>query len=405
MDYIYRFPVVRGTQAGTEYYIAMVPLKMLARLFPVDDEEFVLPEYRAQRKLNETRIPVISKYILENRDSYVFSALAASIDGEFSFKSTLPEYRAQRKLNETRIPVISKYILENRDSYVFSALAASIDGEFSFKSTADNADTGVLEVSMDAHFLINDGQHRKSAIMAALKEDSTLGDETISIVFYADQGLKRSQQIFTDLNKNAVKTSNSISELYDSRDEMAVLTRNVIWNIEFLNTYTDKEKDILGKYSSSLFTLNTFYTANKIIVGRSIEPNSEDFLLKYWNLIVKHMKQWQELQSREITKVDLRENFIATQSIVIQAFGRIGNYFYTNPNNMDVILQQLEKINWSRNAQQWYMRAIGKNGRIITNKKAALLISNVIKKEIGIPLSQEEEDAEIQLKKTIENRG
>ena len=72
MDYIYRFPVVRGTQAGTEYYTAIVPLKMLARLFPVDDEEFVLPEYRAQRKLNETRIPVISKYILENRDSYVF---------------------------------------------------------------------------------------------------------------------------------------------------------------------------------------------------------------------------------------------------------------------------------------------------------------------------------------------
>lgn len=50
-----------------------------------------------------------------------------------------------------------------------------------------------------------------------------------------------------------------------------------------------------------------------------------------------------ELQSREITKVDLRENFIATQSIVIQAFGRVGNYFYTNHDNMDVILQQLEK--------------------------------------------------------------
>ena len=101
---------------------------------------------------------------------------------------------------------------------------------------------------MDAHFLINDGQHRKSAILAALKEDESLGKETISIVFYADKGLLRSQQIFTDLNKNAVKTSNSISELYDSRDEMAVITRNVVWNIDFLNTYTDKEKDILGKF-------------------------------------------------------------------------------------------------------------------------------------------------------------
>ena len=53
MDFVYRFPVVRGLQARTEYYIAMVPLKMLSKVFPVDEEEFVLPEYRAQRKLNE----------------------------------------------------------------------------------------------------------------------------------------------------------------------------------------------------------------------------------------------------------------------------------------------------------------------------------------------------------------
>lgn len=233
MDYIYRFPVVRGIQAGSEYYIAMVPLKMLSKLFSTDEEEYIPPEYRAQRRLKESRIPVISKYILDNRENYVFSALAASIDGEFEFKNN--------KAND---------------------------------------DTGILEVSMDAHFLINDGQHRKAAIMTALKEDMSLENETISIVFYADKGLRRSQQIFTDLNKNAVRTSNSISELYDSRDEMAVITRNVIWNNDFLNAYTDKEKDILGKYSSSLFTLNTFYTANKTIVGRTIKKDTEKFFIE-----------------------------------------------------------------------------------------------------------------------------
>ena len=237
--------------------------------------------------------------------------------------------------------------------------------------------------------------------MAALKEDKSLENETISIVFYADNGLERSQQIFTDLNKNAVKTSNSISELYDSRDEMAVITRNVIWNNEFLNTYTDKEKDILGKYSSSLFTLNTFYTANKTIVGRTIKKDTEKFLLDYWNNVVEHMAQWQELQHREITKVDLRESYIATQSIVIQALGRIGNYYVSHQSEMKDGLQELERINWSRSAKQWYMRAVGKNGRIITSKKAALLISNVIKKELGIALSAEELNAEEALKKTI----
>ena len=98
---------------------------------------------------------------------------------------------------------------------------------------------------MDARFLINDGQHRKAAIFDAINEEGSLADETISIVFYEDKGLSRSQQIFTDLNKNAVKTSNSISELYDSRDQIAVLTRNVISKVRFLNAYTDKEKDNL----------------------------------------------------------------------------------------------------------------------------------------------------------------
>ena len=354
MEFVYRFPVVKGIQAETEYYIAMVPLKMLSRLFPIDDEEYVLPEYRAQRKINEARIPVISKYILDNRDSYVFSALAASIDGEYRFEESGPK-----------------------------------------------SDTGILEVSMEAHFLINDGQHRKSAILAALKEDPSLGNETISIVFYADKGLTRSQQIFTDLNKNAVKTSNSISELYDSRDEMAVITRNVVWNIDFLNTYTDKEKDILGKFSSSLFTLNTFYLANKAIVGRNQGAECETFLLDYWVLVCNNMRPWQELQHKEITKVDLRENFIATQSIVIQALGRLGNYFYVNQINPQKYLTKLNGINWNRNSKQWYMRAVGKNGRIITNKKAAMLISNVIKMALDIPLTEEEECAETALKKTI----
>jgi len=49
------------------------------------------------------------------------------------------------------------------------------------------------------------------------------------------------------------------------------------------------------------------------------------------------------------------------------------------------------------------MRAVGKNGRIITSKRTALLISNVIKKELGIVLSTEEINAEEALKKTIKD--
>ena len=358
MDYSYRFPVVRGIQAHREYYIAMVPLKLISRLFP-SDEEYVLPEFRAQRKLNESRIPVIKRYILENRDNYVFSALAASIDGKFNFKAD-----------------------------------------------AENDEVGILEISMDAKFLINDGQHRKAAILEALTEDPTLQNETISIVFFADQDLTRAQQIFTDLNKNAVRTSNSLSELYDSRDILAVITRKVIDQNEFLNSYTDKEKDNLGKYSSNLFTFHKFYTASRSIFShkkpqKRTAAEAEQFLKNFWDEVVKNMVQWDELYKHEIFKVEVRENYISTQGIVIQAFGYVGNYFYGHHSKkMSVMLAKLRTINWKRSDPQWLHRAIREDGRILTNKKAVVVISNIIKMKIGVPLSNDEKAVEVEFEKT-----
>lgn len=81
-------------------------------------------------------------------------------------------------------------------------------GDMKFVPADSNENAGILEIDMTASFLINDGQHRKAAIEAAIAEDESLKEETISIVLYKDQGLQRSQQMFTDLNKHAVTTSN-----------------------------------------------------------------------------------------------------------------------------------------------------------------------------------------------------
>ena len=85
---------------------------------------------------------------------------------------------------------------------------------------------------MDAKFIINDGQHRRAAILEALEQKPELGYETIAVVFYLDVGLARSQQMFSDLNRYAVRTSRSLSLLYDHRSEKAKLARMVIMNSE-----------------------------------------------------------------------------------------------------------------------------------------------------------------------------
>lgn len=348
MNFSYRFPAVRGLQAGREYYISMVPLKLLSRLFP-SEEEIVLPEFRAQRRINEARIPEIKNYILNNRDTYVFSALSASIDGNFVF------------------------------------------------SAKDNGDVGDLEVDMESTFLINDGQHRKAAILAAMEEDASLEQETISIVFFADEGLSRSQQMFTDLNKHAVKTSNSLATLYDARDEIAVATKHIIDSIPFFKRFTDKERDILGKNSSNLFTLNMIYKANqKILHCDRCSVEDTNFLLRFWTLVSDNIIEWQEVLNKTLTKKALRENYVVALAITLSALGKLGRYFYDNRDNDDMAqhLQKLRKIDWLRSNSSWTGRSIRENGKVLNSEEAISLTCSLIKAEIGIPLTKEERQKE-----------
>lgn len=354
MNFSYHFPAVKGLQAGREYYISMVPLKLLPRLFP-KEEEIVLPEYRAQRRINEVRIPEIKNYILNNRGTYVFSALSASIDGDFKFTPYM------------------------------------------------DTDIGIFEVDMESIFLINDGQHRKAAIEAAMKEDTSLEKETISIVFFSDEGLARSQQMFTDLNKHAVKTSNSLATLYDSRDEIAVATRQVIDAIPFFKRYTDKERDILGKNSSSLFTLNMIYKANqKIMHSEKCSSVDADFLLKYWQLVSDNITEWQEVLNKSLTKKALRENYIVALAITISAFGKMGRFFYDNAEyKMFDYLSKLKQIDWLRSNNIWVGRTIRENGKVLNSEEAISLTYAVIKREIGLPLTKDEKQKEKQIAEKI----
>ena len=130
------FPVIRGIQANQVYYVAMWTYGMMQRVTIFDDSE------------------------LESFD------------------------RIQRNLNSKRIPEIKEYILNNRDTYVFSALTASIDKNVVFEPITPGSGVGQLKVSLNSKFVINDGQHRRKAILEAMAEDPSLATETIAVVFF-----------------------------------------------------------------------------------------------------------------------------------------------------------------------------------------------------------------------------
>ena len=205
------FPVIRGLQARREYYVAMWTLRMLRQISIFDEDE--LP----------------------------------------------PELRAQRTLNKARIPEIADYMIDNPDDYTFSALTVSIDSEVSFEPLPGQDKLGLLQVPMEARFIINDGQHRRAAIIEALEQRPELAHETIAVVFFLDVGLERCQQMFADLNRYAIRPSRSLGLLYDHRNDKAKLAKLVIMKSEVFRDIVDMEKSSLAKRSRKLFTLSAFY--------------------------------------------------------------------------------------------------------------------------------------------------
>lgn len=356
-NFYYSFPAIMGKQAGRDFFVIMCPLSILSKLFIFNEDELP-PEHRAQRILNKTRIPEMASYIVNNPKDYVFSSVTASVDGNFNFEP--------------------------------------LNKDFDEK-------IGTLKVAMDSRLLINDGQHRRAAIEEALRSNFDLSDETISVVLFVDEGLKRSQQIFADLNKHAVNVSKSIGILYDSRDPIAIITKSLIEENSYLKLYTDKENPSLSKLSPKMFTLSSINETNKKLLNKLNldDINKATFVYEFWNLLCNSMIEWNTVFNKETSAKLFRDSYVSANGVVLEALGLVGNYLYKNhQTDWQSLLSNVSKINWSReNITDWQNRVIGLNGRIVKSATYVRLTSNLIKLKLGLELTNDELKLENDLKR------
>lgn len=354
----YVFPAIRGIQAGREYYTSMCPLKLIPKLFTFDDEELV-PELRAQRILNKNRIPEMAEYLVENRKDYVFSAITASIDGKV----------------------------------IFQPFAE--DGEISR--------IGTLKIDMNSQFIINDGQHRRAAIAEALKQEPKLGDETISVVFFVDKGLKRCQQMFADLNRYAVRPSKSLGLLYDHRDDTAQITKLVAIKSGTFGDLVEMEKTALSTRSRKLFTLSAIHYANNALLKEREFKDIDDaasVAIEFWDELGKHIPEWKLAKESKVTAGEIRQDFVHCHAILLQALGVMGNSLLDLPKTeRKQKLKELEKVDWKRsNARAWEGRAMS-GGAMQKSGVNVTLTANYLKLQVGLKLSAEEKKTEVAFKR------
>lgn len=348
-DNAIEFTAVRGVQAGSAYYVVMVPLKTVSRLFQFDGEDMPA-DLRAQRVLNRTRVPAIASYICNNASEYILSSLCASVDGEMEFEPAAQEGPLRK--------------------------------------------VGRLRIDLGATILINDGQHRRAAIEEALKERPTLGDETISVVIFADRGLRRAQQMFADLNIHAVRPTRSIKLLYDHRDALAGLTRAVVKAVPLFRDFTCYDRTSIPNRSTKLFTLSGIHQATAELIdkagGGTTGEVGEALAVDFWNAVIAQMPDWRRVGERQVASSELRRDCIHAHGVALQAIAVAGSQLLlTHPSDWRTRLAALQRVDWSRaNRRLWENRALVA-GKVTKAKNNVVLVANVIMRALDLPLTPE----------------
>ena len=257
----------------------------------------------------------------------------------------------------------------------------------------------MLAIPMDAPMIINDGQHRRAAIEDALKKRPELGDESIAVVFFIDAGLKYSQQMFADLNKHAVRPSQSLGVLYEHREPLAELARFVMLNVPIFKNLTEKERTSISNRSPKLFTLSSIYQATQALLKKSrkddISEEEKKLAVSFWLEVSIMFPDWEMANRREVSCASLREEFIHAHGVALQALGIAGADLLAQfPKDWKQHLGNLKQVDWSRsNTEVWEGRAM-LQGRISKATHQVTLTSIYLKRILNLEITPEEQQME-----------
>ena len=345
------FPAMKAAMGGREYYSTLMSLSEIPRFFKFNDWQQFTPELRAQRVLNESRLPAITKYITDNEESYIFSSITCSYTCDIMFRS---------------------YSEKNPE---------------------------IGEISLDLEemeFVINDGQHRCAAIANAIKENPVIAKNKISVLLFPMENLERMQQMFSDLNRHAQRSSKSLNILYDQRDPLGILTTNVVEAVEIFKDLVDFEKVSLPIRSHKLLTLTSLYDANKEIVSRLVKRNEEPdyavlekMVVDYWREITSVISDWQKVAQGHMPATALRQEQLSTHSVVLRAIGSVGGILLVNYHDTwKEKVSKLADIDWrkgiGRSVNPLWDGVCISAGSIVSNKQARAATLNVLTSKLEI---------------------
>ena len=316
-------PCLRAKMGDWMYYITVLQFKEVAKRVKLpreidrkyQNEQLQLGEW-IQRKIEENRLKHIVEYLNKQPQRFFNSLILGIYDGN---------------------PTWQEIDFQETDYYNEEKLIGYFSRTF-----------GVLTLDGTESIFAIDGQHRAYSIRKAVKENRSLENDEISVIFVAhktdENGKIRTRRLFSTLNKYAKPVSQSEIIALSEDNNCAIITRNLV---EEFDLFKDK---IL------------------IIKNRSIRPEN---VTAFSNIMVLY---------------DIVEKILTDKTIAgIKTNGYLKNKFTTQREEDDVISK--ETMNMRKLFNQVIktipsLNAFFENGTVDRNKKKTSLLFRLIGQNI-----------------------
>ncbi|MBR8834357.1 MAG: DNA sulfur modification protein DndB [Stigonema ocellatum SAG 48.90 = DSM 106950] len=308
----------------------------------------------------------------------------------------LPDF-AQRKLNQTRVKAIARYILETYQdgTTFFPPICVNAQPSPTYKD-------GSLHLPYQSLGLrLTDGQHRCFGIRQALQDIQTQPSEytiilsqlEIGVLIYAGLSLEEERQAFRDQNLLVQRPSVSLSHAFDRRSPTVLIAKNLLERVPHFRDNVEMFESGLGQHNPKLLTLATLVTATQHMFSHlqskeNLEP-LVDWATAFWTATASVLldEPW-TIKSKE-ERAAQRQDSLVVSAPIFQALGMLAHDLYQEgvpAENFVQWLSRLQEIDWRRSNQLWQERGItqvrSQGEAIIPNTKTTIRACHKVLREL-----------------------
>ena len=274
---------------------------------------------------------------------------------------------------------------------------------------------GYLVIPATAKLSITDGQHRRSALIAALDEmdsdqQSEFGRDAVAVMISCESELAQVHQDFADCSKTKPLPP-SLLAVYDLRNPANRLVADLEDKCVLLKDRIDSTSKTLSKKSTYLFLANQVRQhVKELLAGSYATPDAEFQRLalellgteaqyaevlnrysEYLNYLTTVIPVWREIaqvapRSLEASQIPAKreEGWVCLTATGLNLLGRVGHYMFAHSVvEWRSFADRMGQIDWRKTAVMWQDNII-QGKRVMTQQGPLKRAYECLTAEIGL---------------------